>query len=194
MKKMIYGVLSLLVPMALVLYGINGVASGVLGILTIALMQIYTANKFRGVGKRRGYRKMEDAFKYASIGNECWAFGYLLLVFCGTKIFVPGFEANPCRFNPLMATMVYACTLGIIACVTYLLKNEKEIGMDQKALMVFIPLFLFCIAMGCIAEIMKAYGRILPDTESLSIMLVASAAGIALAGRRYLKHSEEEYA
>ena len=181
MKKIILGAIALIVPMALVLstmYFVGGLVVTLLGLLTIAAMSAYTANKFRMIGHCRGYNKMADAFKYASVGDAFWAFGYSFLIFCGAKIFVDGFDPDPCRFSPLMAVIVYMCGLGVIACVAYLLKYKAEDmdkGMDRKALFVFLTMFLLCIAMGCFCEILKSYVGFTPDSESLSVVLMLAA-------------------
>ena len=191
MKKLIFGVLALVVPMTLVSYTMHFVGNivvTILGIMTMCAMVAYTVNKFRLIG-HRGYKNMTNSLGYASLGNVCWTFGYMFSIFCGAKIFVNGFNPDPCRFIPLVALIVYMCGLGIIACIICLLK-EKKFDMDRKALMVFISMFLLCIAIGCCSEIFK----IMQDTESLSIVLILSAGGASVAKYRLTKHNGWEYA
>ena len=195
MKKLILGVLSLIVPMALVVYGIM-----VFGVLTVNLLAYvfigfmlgYTGKKFSMIGKR-GYNNLWDAFGYASVGNAVTTFVFLLLTFIGARICSENFWDNQIRFAPIMASVVYFTLIGVVACAIYLLKM-KGIDMDRKALMIFIAMFLLCIAIGCCSEILKSYGIILQDTESLSILLILSAGGASVAKYRITKHNEWEYA
>ena len=192
MKKVILGALALVVPMVLVSYAmhfVGDVSVTLLGIITMCAMVAYTVTKFYLIG-HRGYESMNDSFRYASVGNAFWAFGYIFVIFCGAKLSANGFALDPCRFTPLVALIVYMCGLGIIACVAYMLKM-KDIDMDRKALMTFLAMLLFCVAIGCGAEILKSYGGTLPDEEALSAMLMLSAGGVAVAGYRSLKHNEE---
>lgn len=192
MKKVILGALALVVPMVLVSYAmhfVGNVAVTLFGIITMCAMVAYTVTKFYLIG-HRGYRNMNDSFRYASVGNAFWAFGYIFVIFCGAKLSANGLALDPCRFTPLMATVAYMCMLGIIACIAHLLK-EKDIDVDRKALMTFLAMLLFCVAIGCCGEILKSYNNALPDTEALSAILMLSAGGVAVAGYRSTKHNEE---
>ena len=79
MKKLILGVLSLIVPMALVVYNFNvfnNLIAEILGYFFIGFMLGYTGKKFSMIGKR-GYNNLRDAFGYVSVGNAVTTF-----VFC----------------------------------------------------------------------------------------------------------------
>lgn len=195
MKKAILGVLALVVPMTLVVYNFNvfnNLIAEILGYLFIGFMLGYTGKKFSMIGKR-GYNNLWDAFGYASVGNAVTTFVFLLLTFIGTRICSESFWDNQIRFAPIMASVVYFALIGIVACAISLLKM-KNVDMDRKALMIFIATFLLCIAIGCCSEILKSYGIILQDTESLSILLILSAGGASVAKYRLTKHNGWEYA
>lgn len=195
MKKLILGVLSLIVPMALVVYNFNvfnNLIAEILGYLFIGFMLGYTGKKFSMIGKR-GYNNLRNAFGYASVGNAVTTFVFLLLTFIGARICSESFWDNQIRFAPIMASVVYFALIGIVACAISLLKM-KNVDMDRKALMIFIATFLLCIAIGCCSEILKSYGIILQDTESLSILLILSAGGASVAKYRITKHNKWEYA
>ncbi len=195
MKKLILGVLSLIVPMALVVYGItvfNVLTVNLLAYVFIGFMLGYTGKKFSMIGKR-GYNSLWNAFGYASVGNAVTAFIFLTLTFIGARICSESFWDNQIRFAPIMASVVYFALIGIVACAISLLKM-KNVDMDRKALMIFIATFLLCIAIGCCSEILKSYGIILQDTEALSTMLILSAGGASVAKYRITKRNEWEYA
>lgn len=194
MKKAILGVLALVVPMTLVVYNFNvfnNLIAEILGYLFIGFMLGYTGKKFSMIGKR-GYN-LWDAFGYASVGNAVTTFVFLLLTFIGARICSESFWDNQIRFAPIMASVVYFALIGIVACAISLLKM-KNVDMDRKALMIFIATFLLCIAIGCCSEILKSYGIILQDTESLSTILILSAGGASVAKYRLTKHNGWEYA
>lgn len=197
MKKVIYGAMSLLVPMALLIYAvniINGFAAVAFAVLVAAVMVAYTVNKFRLVGSKRGYNGFADALRYSAVGNTAWAFGYTFVTFVGAKMLIDGFEVNPLRFNALMLTVVYACALGIIGCAAYLCKN-KDISYNRKALMIFLAMFAASIIFGCVSEILKSYGINMPNADSLSVPVMVSGLGIALSGYGLSRErKEEEYA
>lgn len=197
MKKLIYGAMSLLVPVALLIYSvniINGFAAVVFAVLMAAVMVAYTVNKFRLVGFKRSYKDLTDALRYSAVGNAAWAFGYVFVTFVGARMLIDGFEVNPLRFNALVLTMAYVCALGIIGCVAYLFKN-KEIGINRKALMIFLTVFAAGIVFGCISEILMSYGICMPHTDSLSLPVMVSGLGIALSGYGLSRErKEEEYA
>ena len=195
MKKLILGVFSLVVPMTLVVYGImvfDVLTVNLLAYVFIGFMLGYTGKKFSMIGKR-GYNNLWDAFGYASVGNAVTTFVFLLLTFIGARICSESFWDNQIRFAPIMASVVYFTLIGIVACAISLLKM-KNVDMDRKALMIFIATFLLCIAIGCCSEILKSYGIILQDTESLSTILILSAGGASVAKYRLTKHNGWEYA
>ncbi len=195
MKKLILEVLSLIVPMALVVYNFNvfnNLIAEILGYLFIGFMLGYTGKKFSMIGKR-GYNNLRDAFGYASVGNAVTTFVFLLLTFIGARICSESFRDNQILFAPIMASVVYFALIGIVACAISLLKM-KNVDMDRKALMIFIAMFLLCIAIGCCSEILKFYGIIMQDTEPLSAMLILSAGGASVAKYRITKHNKREYA
>ena len=180
-------------PVALVTYTMSvfdGVAIA-FGIMTMIAMFAYTANKFHGVGKRRGYNKLTDAFCYASVGNVCGAFVYQSLMFIGFRVFN---TFNAMYFSPLAATVAYMCVLGIIACITYLRKN-KGISQNRRALMIFLAMFAASIMLGCVSEILTPYGINMPSSDSLSVLVMVSGFGIALSGYGVTREDKEaEYA
>lgn len=190
MKKMFYGVLSLLVPMALVLYTVNIIGSFAVlfAVLTMVAIAFYTANKFHLVGKKRGYGSLTDALCYAAIGNTAWAFVYVLLMFIGAKIFVDGFGVNPFRFNPLLGVMSYMCILGVIACIAYLV-THKGLDDNRKAFNMFISMFTLALMAGCVFDLLKPYGVVVPDTETLSAIMLISALGTLFSGY-FIKRKE----
>lgn len=161
MKKLINEVLSLAVPMALVIDGINSVNTMyacLLGLLAIIVMVL---------------RKHRHPF----LSNGVISVIYLTLIYFGAKIYM-GFSGDPTKFLPLMKGVAYLCLLGIIACVVRIIK-KRVINHHRRALLIFEATFLLVLAIGAIQEIIRPCLNV--NSNSLVIMLIISALGMATA-------------
>lgn len=195
MNKFLFGVFSLVVPMALVAYNcnvINAYLVAALGCLAIIFMLGYTIKKFSMIGKRRGYNCNWDAFGYAAIGNAVTAFVFLFLTFVGARIYSEGFWENSLRFAPLMASVAYFSLIGIIACVIYLIRNSWINGW-QRTLMLSIIGFVACIGFSCAYEALKPYGAVVPENigNFVSAFLMLSALGSSICGYKLTVYDVE---
>lgn len=181
MKKFLLGVSSLIMPMALVVYGcnvINTLATVILACASVVFMIGYTMNKFKLVGKR-GYKDIYDSFGYASVGNAVTAFVFLFLTFVGARMTVAGFSGDIMRFSALMAGVAYIALIGIVASAIYLVRN-KWIDGWQTTQMYSIIGFTACIGFACAYEALKPYGLVVPEQIGNIITGLLMVSGLCL--------------
>lgn len=172
--KLTLGVLALVVPMALVMYVWNGIGSMVLGVLAMAFMFMYTANKFRGIGKRRGYHNLADAFAYSAIGNGVIAFTCIMVVGVIARL-----SANNFRTDPVMLCVAYFALIGGIIAIVRLIKNDWLDGWG-KAQCIFGIGFALGLMSFCIAESVVSFPEAL--YKGIMILMLMSGAAVAVCG------------
>lgn len=186
MKKVILGVLALIVPMALVIY-VSMVLRGdaianFFGAVFIGLMCARTVRYFGLVGKKGAYTDNTDAFRSALVFNAAVAVFHALAGLAYGKIFVAGFEDMVLRFSPIMAAVAYGCMLGIVACSIRLINNYNNYWTNswEKANTWSILGVVASIMTACAAETVKPYGIVFPEAVSKIVAVIVSISVLGL--------------
>lgn len=164
MKKLVNEVLSLVVPMAIVINCINRidtVIACVFGLVTVLLMVL-------------------REHKHPFVANAVLALMYCTVMYFGAVIYKEGFSEYLTKFTPLMLSVAYLCTLIAISCIAWIIR-ARVVNHHLRALAIFSSILLLTLALGCVQDIAGQYG-ILLESDSLTIMLIISALGIAMAG------------
>ena len=187
MKSLIYGVLSLLVPTALVLFGLEfgGIIAKFFGFAVILIMIIFTHSRFSAIDEEENNDKPENACRVTLIGNAAIALVYLFLLLLGSRAFYSDVAANPFTFPPLMLAGAYGCLLAAAFC-TFRLATDKWLSGWEKAHFAFIIGAACSVGFFCIYEALKPYGAHIPDVFGNVIYMITMffLVGIVACGYR----------
>lgn len=197
MKKLILGVLALIVPMALVVYvsyvlGGSNVAN-FFGVIFIGLMCTRTFRYFNRVGKR-DYTSNDDALWSALVFNAVIIAFHAFAGLVYGKIFIAGFDDNLLRFSPVMGALAYGSLLGSIICCIRLFKNQW-LDAWEKVLTLSIMTFTFGFAFCCGYEALKPYGLVVPEQlgNLVSGLIAISVIGIISCCYKLTVYDVEHY-
>lgn len=163
MKSFVYGVISLLVPMALVVFSLEfgGIITKFFGTAVMLIMIIFTHSRFT-IGGEESCNNTERPFRATLIGNAATALVYLILLLLGAKVFYSDVATNPFEFPPLMLAVAYGCLLGTSFCI-FRLATDKCLNGWEKAHFAFIIGAACSVGFFCVYEALRPYGAYIPD-------------------------------
>lgn len=186
MKNLFYGALSLIVPMALVVFGLEfgGIITKFFGTAVMLIMIIFTHSRF-AIGGEESCNNTERPFRASLIGNAATALVYLILLLLGARVFYSDVAKNPFEFPPLMLAVAYGCLLGTSFCI-FRLATDKWLSGWEKAHFAFIIGAACSVGFFCIYEALKPYGAHIPDVFGNVIYMITMffLVGIVACGYR----------